>query len=316
VPKSEFDPEYLGGHTDWNSRWKPFQRKVINLVAGVLSQSPEEFAATFRPRIYWVCSHALGHDHTSGSGTGSGKTAISHYLQQVMGFSPDQVYKPTLRATTGAIDTSSFMEYNAERVILIDDILIHKDDSGVLRYKHDFLTMLRKVTDCVPFSARFGVDVNEVNIRAITVAFSNQAPPEDPAVRSRLKWIDIPEEDAVDHRKGQRKRSADAAIPQRLIIEAGMNQFIPAQRHGVCRSHYCVNQLSAQQASDAAQSSAGLSTNGGVGQQQCSVADELKLLRGNSGPRVPKPPTPPTPPPLVLFGTTWPTQPGAAPPSN
>jgi hypothetical protein len=211
VPKSEFGPGgYFGSHTVWNSRWKPFQRKVINLVAGVLSQSPEEFAATLRPRIYWVCPQALDYDHTSGSGTGSGKTAIFHYLQQVMGFSPDQVYKPTLRATTGTTDTSSFMEYNAERVILIDDIVIHKDDSGVLRYKHDFLTMLRKVTDCVPFSARFGMDVNEVNIRAITVVFSNQAPLTDPAVRSRLEWIDIPEADAVDHRKAQRNRSAKA----------------------------------------------------------------------------------------------------------
>ena len=60
----------------------------------------------------------------SGSGTGSGKTSIFHYLHQVMEFSPDQIYKPTLRATTGAIDTSSFMEYNAERVILIDDIVM------------------------------------------------------------------------------------------------------------------------------------------------------------------------------------------------
>jgi hypothetical protein len=165
----------------------------------------------------------------------TGHLPLPHYLQQqAMGFSPDQVYKPTLRATTGVIDTSSFMEYNAERVILIDDIVIHKDDSGVLRYKHDFLAMLREVTDCVPFSVRFGVGVNEVNIRAITVVFSNQAPPEDPAVRSRLKWIDIPEEDAVDHRKEQRKRS-----------KAQMNDFI-----------------SAQQASAALdQSSAGLSTN-------------------------------------------------------
>ena len=213
VPKAEFDPEYLGCHTDFTSRWKPFQRKVITMVADILSQSAEDFAATFRPRIYWVCPRVLDADHMSASGTGSGKTSIFHYLHQVMEFSPDQIYKPTLRATTGAIDTSSFMEYNAERVILIDDIVIHKDDSGVLRYKHDFLTMLRKVTDCVPFSARFGMDVNEIDIRAITVVFSNQAPPEDPAVRSRLKWIDIPEEDAIDHRKEQRTQSS-AALDQ------------------------------------------------------------------------------------------------------
>ena len=29
------------------------------------------------------------------------------------------------------------------------------------------------------------------------------APPDDPAVRSRIEWVDIPDEDAIDHRKGR-----------------------------------------------------------------------------------------------------------------
>lgn len=102
--------------------------------------------------------------------SGSGKSVIIESLYDQFGF--DNVYSLSIRAH-GSYDLISLMDYGGQPIILVDDLTFHVDYAGTPRPTKNMKELLKKMTERIPLSYRFGQSNPTVCLNAKVLVTSN-----------------------------------------------------------------------------------------------------------------------------------------------
>jgi hypothetical protein len=187
-----------------NSHW---YRICIDYYRSLQSLAPRLVPVDQKPREWqeavaaWAMTPIPSDGNNNGIGMwirlppGSGKSWVGDWLHD---YYNGNVFYPGMRPH-GDYDCLSFMGYNNEPVILMNDLApsdVRQDGETKSQWKRSILDMLKRICDNTPLCFQFGGHTNKVYIKARIIVTSNfalpkgRSPDDTEAIRRRYRVLD------------------------------------------------------------------------------------------------------------------------------